>query len=278
MLFSKHIMLPTNTQVPLKSPSTTKYCLHRNASDGNIIHYKTIQINGLKREIQMKLQRAHSAKKLTKGEYQKMMNQMFMRFDKFQEKKRNKRNKLRVQLEEKEKQELSFAPKLNKSLLNKDNYLTRSANNIEHMSNNKIQKLIANEKKHLKNIYKHPQSKRAKLEDINKNLSSLFEWENNKKQKLQKQQELIKDKEMQQCTFKPSLNKKSLEIANIQHKKLLTHNKHNTIITTNNNILHKIKKALEQRAQYTNKRYNNVNASNITVPYKQHNKFNLNCI
>ena len=73
-------------------------------------------------------------------------------------------------------------------------------------NSNKIQKLIEYEKKHLKNINKHPQSKRARLEDINKNLSSLFEWENNKKQKLQKQQELIKDKEMQHCTFKPNIN------------------------------------------------------------------------
>jgi hypothetical protein len=273
-------MLTSNKEMPLQSPSITKYRLHRNASDGNIIHYKTIQINGLKRENQMKIQRTNSAKKLTKGEYQKMMNQMFIRFDMFQEKKKNKRNKLRIQLEEKEKQELSFTPKLNK-----DNYLTKSANNIEHMNSNKIQKLIEYEKKHLKNINKHPQIKRARLEDINKNLSSLFEWENNKKQKLQKQQELIKDKEMQHCTFKPSLNKKSLEIANIQHKKLTHNNKHNT--TTTHNILHKIKKALEQRAQFQHDNNNNNNNSNNKYfnngntninPYKQYIKHKFNCI
>ena len=48
-------MLPSNKEMPLQSPSTMKSRLHRNASDGNIIHYKTIQINGLKREIQMRI-------------------------------------------------------------------------------------------------------------------------------------------------------------------------------------------------------------------------------
>ena len=32
-------MLPSNKEMPLQSPSTAKYHLHRNASDGNIIDY-----------------------------------------------------------------------------------------------------------------------------------------------------------------------------------------------------------------------------------------------
>ena len=251
------------------SSSSSSTLLHRNASTGSILTNQAIKPNNHKKEI--KAFRPNSTKRITKEEQQKIIDNMLIRFNEYQEKSKIKVNQLKTQIEEKENKELSFAPKLHKpislkkSISNKENYLTRSTNYNEYINHKAKQNLIAQERK--QQSYMNPKlNKKAKLEDINKNLSSLFEWEQTKKQKLQRQQEIKKDKEMENCTFKPSLNKNSLKIANnmISHDKKLSRN-------NNDSILHKSQYSIEQKGFFQPELIHLIpeRASDITITYNK---------
>ena len=207
----------------------------RNTSVNNI-HYNKLdyEIDANKRLKMLKTNscgnifaRPLSTKRVSKNEEQKIISRMNDRFAQFQKNKNEKRERIKKQMEELRTKELKFKPNINKKSSvpstqdKKESFLTRSTNFVQR-NKNKNEQRRKDKEQNEKNTINPKLNKKGKLDDINKKLSSLFSWEESKKNRLENKKKVIQEQEKLVCTFKPAIDQKSKRLAadNYYHKNI----------------------------------------------------------
>ena len=218
-----------------KNSDTNTQKFPRNTSVNNI-HYNKLEyeIDANKRLKMLKTNscgnifaRPLSTKRVSKNEEQKIISRMNNRFAQFQKNKNEKRERIKKQMEELRTKELKFKPNINRkssvpSTHNKnENFLTRSTNFVQR-NKNKNEQRRKDKEQNEKNTINPKLNKKGRLDDINKKLSSLFTWEESKKNRLENKKKVIREQEKLECTFKPAIDQKSKRLAvdNYYHKNI----------------------------------------------------------
>lgn len=161
----------------------------------------------------------HDARKrVNKAEEQKIVSSMYERMTAYKKKCEEKTEALKKKLAEKEMKEANFKPRLNHKCsvdtteIKKENFLTRSTKFLKK-NKTKREQILKEKQLKEKKIINPKLNKKGKLSDINKKLSSLFEWEQNTKKKIENKKKERNAKELSTCTFKPELNDRSKKLA-----------------------------------------------------------------
>ena len=155
-----------------------------------------------------------SSKKITKQEREKMFNQTYERFNKLESERNQRIESLKKSIIEKEKKSYRTIPKINSQskILAKTNedFLTRQKEKDKEL-NEKKKHLI--EEYHKKEKYIKPATKKANQSEINKTISSLYEWDQKRKEKINLEKKQIEQKTLSKIQSRPQINKKSYKIA-----------------------------------------------------------------
>lgn len=155
-----------------------------------------------------------SSKKISKQEREKMFNQTYERFNKLESERTQKIELLKKSMLEKEKKSYRKIPKINSQskILAKTNedFLTRQREKNKEL-NEKKKHMIEEYQKKEKFI--KPATKKVNQSEINKTISSLYEWEQKRKEKINNEKNKIEQKTLSKIQSRPQINKKSYKIA-----------------------------------------------------------------
>ena len=161
-------------------------------------------------------------------------SQTYERFLEIQEKKKEKIKQLKKLNEEKEKKQCYFSPKINKKSESiKDDFYKRQQNKIEEQKNKNEKPKFKYREEFDYNEYKKNKNKilikkknnennqKQKGSGVSDRINKLYQWDKNRKQKIQERQKSVDELTKKEFSHKPKINKKSKKLAIINLEKYL---------------------------------------------------------
>ena len=139
--------------------------------------------------------------------------QTYERFKENQQKQKEKLEYLKKVKEDNENKICYFKPKINKkSKRIKEDFYTRQQKKLDDIRKKNEELKLKLKKEEEKELYLHTISKRGKLADVSKTICKLYEWENNRKQKINEKQKSVNEKTKKEILKKPKINKNSQKL------------------------------------------------------------------
>lgn len=150
------------------------------------------------------------------------VDEMLCRFKELQIEKNNRLQEMKRKAQGVEKQNIKKVPEINKKSKKlgtvSDDFLTRMEKHKEASDKRKKEMIEKQEQKKadMEKLLLEEMSKNTKKLDkgyVKELISSMYEWDNNRKEKINKLKEKESGKEFGECTFKPDINKNSAKMA-----------------------------------------------------------------